>query len=53
MDKIIVVTSNYEQKKYLLECLNILFPECEVEFRYRQAEGFEGLPLRLKEDQKM
>ena len=53
MGKIVIVASNSEKKKDLIECLTMLFPECDIEIRYKQADGFGDFHFYMKEDQKM
>ena len=50
MDKIVILTGNSERNDSLIECLNILFPECEIEIQSKQTEGFEGFPIHMKEN---
>ena len=50
MDKIVILNGNSERDDSLIECLNILFPECEIEIQSKQIEGFEGFPIRMKEN---
>ncbi|MBW2332232.1 MAG: hypothetical protein JRF08_01880 [Deltaproteobacteria bacterium] len=48
MDKILISTGNPERNDSLIECFNILFPECEIEIKSKQTEGFEGCPIHMK-----
>ena len=50
MNKIVIITNNSEKENGLIKCLSVLFPECEIEIKYKQAEGFEDFPLHMKED---
>lgn len=53
MDKIVILRGNSERENSLIECLNILFPGCEIEIKYKQAEGFIGFPIHMKENLKV
>ena len=53
MDKIVIVTSNSDKKKDLIKYLKMLFPECEINIQYKQAEEFEDTTLHMKENAKI
>jgi len=53
MDKIVILTGNSERENSLIEYLNMLFPECEIEIKYMQAEVFEDFPIHMKENLKV
>lgn len=36
MDKILIMKDEKESDSYLIQCLNLLFPECKVEIREKQ-----------------
>jgi hypothetical protein len=49
MHKIIFVTDHSQRDKELVRCLNMLFPECEIEIRSRPQGGqrTKATPLKL------
>jgi len=53
MNKIVILNGTSERDDSLIECLNILFPECEIEIQSKQTEGFEGFPVHMKENLEM
>ena len=36
MDKILILTDNPESENYLVQNLNLLFPECKIEIKQKQ-----------------
>jgi len=38
MEKIVILTDHSEDDNNLIKCLNMLFPECEIEIHTSQAE---------------
>jgi hypothetical protein len=49
MHKIIFITDQSQRDKELVRCLNMLFPECEIEIRSRlqRSQKAKTTPLRL------
>jgi len=45
MDKIIILTRHAEADDRLIECLAMLFPECEIQIRSRQTKSLGNLPV--------
>lgn len=39
MHKIIFITDKSERDRELVRCLNMLFPECDIEIRPKKPEG--------------
>jgi hypothetical protein len=37
LEKIIIITNNEKVNRFLLQCLELLFPECDVELINREA----------------
>ena len=41
MEKIVVLTNGLDQDNKLIECLKIIFPECEIDIQQRIDGGHE------------
>ncbi len=48
MDKVILLTDRPEECETLISCLKILFPECEIQVRPKQATEFQREALALE-----
>ena len=51
MDKILVMTDHSETDGYLVQCLNLLFPECKIEMKQRQTKSEDTCSQRLGDDE--
>jgi len=51
MHKIVFITDHSQRDKELVRCLNMLFPECEIEIRSKLQESMRGktTPLKLSQ----
>ncbi len=50
MDKIIVLRNNPEMDDNLVECLRMLFPECEIDVLSRPARNMDDFSYKNEQD---
>ena len=48
MDKVVLLTDRLEECEPLISCLELLFPECEIQVQPKQAAGLERASLALE-----
>jgi hypothetical protein len=45
MEKIVVMSGGTEQDSNLIECLRVLFPECEIDIQNREPANYDSFEL--------
>ena len=50
MDKIVILSGNSERNDSLIECLRMLFPECEIQNLSGRTESFGDFPVYMEEN---
>ena len=53
MERIVVLTSGSDQDNKLVECLKMLFPECEIDIQQRMTGGHEPADIIFEHDDNM